>query len=419
MESRCVSKVRYNEDNSYIFFKMLTTLFVSLTLIYKIGNIENKYYPTLLACSALIFTFLSLFKCFVNKKRELDSVFTLGKFFFILFLLIQVFLEVYAIFLLVIGKTERIFISTNLQSILAPFYFISIVYLFKKDSLNIILWALIINFYLCFFVNIFTYGISGIIDVFNAVINGNIGSDAGHAFEVHDNSFAMGFFFIFLILNPKYELKYKRFILFSLFVGIFFGQKRIEFLAIVIVLALWFLNSLFGVFTSKLRYYILFLLMIIAYFFCFAYVKMSISGKLTDLLSNFNINMMGRNYFYDLISNYCTFSIRYVGMGKNSAGLILSTIYPGYGVSNLHNDILKMYFENGFIMFSILLGIYLFVIPIFSIKKYSYRAGIKNILIIIFLFICYSTDNIDAYIIVQVSLLIILLFNCIMNKDNK
>ena len=130
------------------------------------------------------------------------------------------------------------------------------------------------------------------------------------------------------------------------------------------------------------------------------------------ILESFGINfhnLHGRNYFWNTIGSYATFELSFLGIGRNSVHYILATRHPYMNVGGVHNDILKLFVENGFLMFSGWLFYYFLFLP----KQIYKRLGTPTMklfyLLTVYKVIIYATDNIETYFISQYFYLLIVL----------
>ena len=394
------------------FYQYFFILFYSVVLINRIGKFENPYSQIMEAGFETIFICLVLVT-HMKQIREKTLIETFAKKWVKLFFLMQFAIQVYSFLLALFNYTSIDLLSSNIYSFIYPLFVFSMVVCFKDDALKVFSASICTNFLLCFIINVLVCGPECIHDVILSNLEQSSIGLSG-VFEVHRTSFAAGILFLYYFINK--ETDNRVFYLIVLGMAIFFGQKRIEFLAIIIVLLLIVFDKLYKyLFRTSSRYRMLEILMGGSILLCFLYVYISVGGGLKMILNNYGINMMGRDSFYRVISEYAYFSPSYLGIGRNAAGHIISNTFAGR-FTVLHNDILKMYVECGFFGFFIWLYINLIYIPN-RVKKYnSYKAALNVILIIIYLFICYLTDNCETYAVVQAGFMLIIIFSSI-NRD--
>ena len=101
------------------------------------------------------------------------------------------------------------------------------------------------------------------------------------------------------------------------------------------------------------------------------------------------VDMKGRNYYYTTILKLSEFTLTYPGIGRNVITRLLTSTYKYMSVAGVHSDIIKMYVENGFILFGFWLWYYLFHIRHYYKKKYGYKVAIMYSVFTIYTYILY------------------------------
>ena len=202
-------------------------------------------------------------------------------------------------------------------------------------------------------------------------------------FEVHDLTFAMGFFLIYFVYFGKKEnIKhlYSKIIISILYV--IWGYKRIEFAAIAITFILF-------IFIGRKRKELSFKTTVITgvvLAVSLIYVFLASSGLLSILAEKYNVNFMGRLYTYvdKLIEELRT----------------RGTLYKGWMLlSGMHSDTLKKYIELGFIGF-IVWTIYVIKIKTIKFKnEFSDKVAAIYLMFTVYSFVLYLTDNVFEYYI--------------------
>ena len=76
--------------------------------------------------------------------------------------------------------------------------------------------------------------------------------------------------------------------------------------------------------------------------------------------------------------------------------------YSYLNVGGVHSDILKIYIENGFILFGLWLWYYLIAITKSFAKKINTSTAVLFFTLTIYTFILYFTDNVENYFIYQI-----------------
>ena len=96
------------------------------------------------------------------------------------------------------------------------------------------------------------------------------------------------------------------------------------------------------------------------------------------------------------------FKVSFLGLGRNVVGEILASEYRYLHVAGVHSDLIKMYAENGFVMYGLWLWYYLYKITTLYKKKYGYNPAVLYFALTIFMFILYATDNTENYYVCQI-----------------
>ena len=180
----------------------------------------------------------------------------------------------------------------------------------------------------------------------------------------------------------------------------FLGIKRIAIGAIIFILLFSTLLKLLHV---ESQYTICAISTIAGVFLCYIYIYMLINGNwFFDMVNKLGINLMGRNYYFTAIANLAEFKLGFLGIGRNGVARLLSSEYVYLGVGGVHNDILKMYVENGFVMFGLWL-IYYIVYLFHKYKKtYGLSPAVMYFLTTVYTFFLYTTDNTEVYFMCQI-----------------
>ena len=107
--------------------------------------------------------------------------------------------------------------------------------------------------------------------------------------------------------------------------------------------------------------------------------------------------------------NYADFNIFFPGIGRNVLTVLFQTELSSLNVAVTHSDIIKMYVENGFILFG-LWAIYFLVVLKRRIKnRFGLRMGIIYFEMMIYTFGLYLSDNNEIFFICTIFLYNILI----------
>ena len=174
----------------------------------------------------------------------------------------------------------------------------------------------------------------------------------------------------------------------------FMGFKRIVLLAIFVVVVVHVIHSHLGKKAGAQIYSAgLFLLAVC----CFVFVVLLYNGFISSWMSGHSLNVMGRNYYWQATVDNSVFSPLYIGAGVNSLTHLFTTSYSFLHVGGVHCDILKYYYEIGFFGFLCWLGYFLVYLPAWIRKVCGEETFNAYVLITLFMFVLFFTDNVDIY----------------------
>lgn len=300
---------------------------------------------------------------------------------------IKILLHLYTFVLIALGLTEAKYASSNMFTYINALSAIALVYLLGEKAWDVGIESLILTWVLSLLWQIIRYG----------------GSFYSHL-EFNDLAFASGYLFIyFAIVKKKWSKKEFIHFLFMLLV-LAAAAKRIGIAALFAVLIFNFFVMFFYKNKRlldklcKVTSIILFLLM---YLFVYLIINGSIFEFVTNNFDNMANFLMGRNWYWKVLADMCNFSPMFLGYGRNASATIFTTDFAYLHVGNVHSDILKVYMENGFILFGLWLWTYLFKFRKDICKKIGNDNSYVFYICTIYTFLVYLTDNTETYLITQ------------------
>lgn len=302
--------------------------------------------------------------------------------------------------------------STILYLILAWGFVCYGFYLFGKKALDYTFWAGVVSYILGSVLPLAFY--YGPIYVWRYFAGSLVGKELAGSYymEVHDLTFAMGFYFLYyLFFENKSEKLHKTKVVIALFM-IVFGLKKIEILALVLSMAIYLLMMRKGKSTT-FKSVIFFVGFTVG---AFAYIYLTKSGLLDALTVKLGLDAKNRIGYYSYAAKYFEITPFYFGQGYTYFSRLWAQLYlehfriDGYAIAAaLHSDILVMYIEVGFLPF-IWWIYYSFVKKVKLIKRnYGNVVSECALLLTIYLFTLYLTDNTSTYFITQMAYLLVLL----------
>lgn len=359
---------------------------------------------------SFIIGFISFISFLVGSKYKFEknqnlkkSLGFLLKNFFVPALLIHL----YSLVMIILGFFSKDYLCSNISMYSPILLAVSSIYLFGDKALNYCCTSLILSWFISI---IFSFCLKGFRILPYAILQGYFGSGSNlgitvNYFELHDLILSCGMILIYITLFANNKLKSNFMLILFVFIISLLGVKRIAALAFIMVYIMYrFLNKMSQKHKQKFYKIISYSVIIICYLFIFALMN----ENLVDFLNNkLHINLMGRNYYYSAISKYGNFSINYLGLGRSSVSTILTSTLSYLKVGGVHSDILKMYIENGFIVFGLWMIHYLVKIPKKLCKLNKYKTAFLYFCLIIYTFVLYFTDNVENYFIYQLFLCLI------------
>lgn len=283
-----------------------------------------------------------------------------------------------------LGRAVSMFLNSSISIILV----LSVYYLFGQKTIKYTYYACILNYCVVIIKFIMDYGINGLFHFIE--LNE---SWTARYLEVHELTFIFGLFFIYYFLLKEKKENYIKIIILSLF--IFLGYKRITFLALgVVILIDFILNKI----NLKNRGKVIKIGSIILFLCSIAYLWVCTNGYdfLVGISQEYNIDFMGRLDVFKYLINNEKLNLLFEGNGYMYGEALLNN----NNVNNIvavHNDILRMYLEYGFIGFCIYFINIIFCNYNRLEKRFSHNSSNAYILFLIYTIIHYTTDNLIIY----------------------
>lgn len=227
--------------------------------------------------------------------------------------------------------------------------------------------------------------------------------------EIHELTFAIGLYILYFIVSPE-KLRERRFSLITFALAVFCflsGFKRIGAAAI-------FGSVFLNLAMRRLKRHISEIAVIVscvAVFSAFGYICAVRLGVFDLLAERFNVDTMGRSELYGLIRDYYSVNPSYIGQGAGFVSRFFTDNLNEIGVTGLHNDILHVYIDLGFLGFWIWSVMHL---PVRTAKLYK-RQGSGGAIIAMTLFsyilITGMTDNTIYYTYVTAAVSMLIMSN--------
>lgn len=275
---------------------------------------------------------------------------------------------------------------------------------YGKKVLNLLFQSLVINNIIGMLYAIFKYGIGEFIKFISNPFSEqwNIWVKEGkisNCLELHEVTLTLGLFFLLIIAFKEIHFyKSRKTTIICLILLLILGFKRIQVLALAATLMANYIilrKAKKCAFKDAIK-----LITIGVIIVSLAYVYLISNEKILEIANRYDINFMSRLEWYISISKYFRFSPLYMGQGWGSLSVLISSI----GVIGVHSDILRMYFDAGFIGFVVWICYYFYYISAYLKRKDIYTCKLY-LVIMIYTIVTYLTDNTLNYFVFQVVLL--------------
>lgn len=353
-------------------------------------------------------------------KYSYESLFTF-KAYFIPHLLIHA----YTILLIIFNIVDKNLFTTNLKVYIPVLLVVTSLSFFGEKILKyncialVVAWfATVIGTILFKGFEIFPYSLNQMVSTFFGEFDKNNYSITKNYLEMHDIVLAIGYILIYYFYKTKkFSKKELLFLILILFFEIL-GLKRIVILGLLVV---FIIKKILDKFPDDKKYKLAKYIGIASVFLCYLFIFiLSNTDIFYTLVSKLGINTMGRTYYYQKIISYSNFSPFFLGLGRNSVWYIFTSKMPYSAAVGVHSDIIKMFVENGFIVFGLWCWYYLVNLTKKYKEKYGYKTSLLYFFTIIYSFSLYLTDNTENYFICQIfSISIPIVFYLSYIKDTK
>ena len=332
--------------------------------------------------------------------------------FLLLYLFPQVLMYLYSLLLVVFGVSEWRFLGTNLTSFIPIAFSVICFVLFKDKAYKYICYSI----FLSWIISIVSATIrNGFVIFKQAVIQGYFDHyykvpylAKDNYFEIHDIVLSLGYFIVFYIfayrLFNKKDKSWNNLFLVIFLVISLLGIKRIAVLGVIIAFVFYLLFNRLGNKRKQICIFAGWFGLIV----CLAFVGVIRSGNwFFDVIEKIGINTAGRVRYFKAVLDLTEFSPFYFGLGRGAVNRILTSELSYLGVAGVHSDIIKLYVENGFVLFCFWLWYYLIFIPHYYSKRFNIQSMVIYFAIAIYMFVLYLTDNTDTYFACQLLFTII------------
>ncbi|MCC8161142.1 MAG: O-antigen ligase family protein [Oscillospiraceae bacterium] len=305
----------------------------------------------------------------------------------------------WSIFLWIVNLESIDFILRGTAKFMYQFLVLMIIfsatYLFGERAVYTTFYGIALANTIILLINLGTYGP---VESFNSVVAMITGSGEQTGFtramEIHDITFTYGFFIIYFLFFAVHN-KERSICIFTAVFYFLLGWKRIAMAALPVAL---FFGLILGRMKSKTRITFMKFIMWTVVILSFTYIVITRVGLFEQITDYFGLDTMGRNEIYNYIKKYYNISVGFMGYGFEYTTVILQQIAAdnpeaNIGVVALHNNILTVYIELGFVGFWAWV-IYTFVFQLnWVLNHWGEKTAMLFFMCEMYIFITYTTDN--------------------------
>jgi hypothetical protein len=269
---------------------------------------------------------------------------------------------------------------------------------YGKDLFKIISAAALLSY---FYSLVFAFMGLGVVESIHYIMSpGSYLNNVSRWFEMHDLVFSIGFIIIYLVSG--YNGKPKKNILLILLTAFAFyvGHKRIALVGLFVsIIVSAIISNRAKRRTIQVWKILIILLSTLA--LCYVYTYLLSTGVFEAIMLKYNVNLMGRDRIYASFRPFYYYSVSFVGNGYGFTAQYLldnalALMKQLHGALGLHNDILRLYIELGFIGSLVWHFWYLIRIPN-TMKQYDFSTLKLFMAFMIYAYIVYLTDNTTTY----------------------
>lgn len=388
---------------------VLKICFIFATAFAMMCDYFNLPWYTYLAYFAFFFGIAAFKILWTGDRADLHYI----KWFAIAATLPYIVMLMFSLFIWYYTQQQMVYISRGVSRIafqlLGIAFAFGICILFQKDALYLFLDGLILGNVLLVLKVITANGAGAFINaaVQQIVTGGETEIPIMRQLEIHDATFAIGLYILFFIIQHR---RARHPLIYLIITGALFmiGFKRSAIASIILLTFVFFLLRIIVKGLYRVTIAVIGLAMAIVSMLYVVIIENHIFDYLVELLG---VNTMGRMGLYDMFSDAYNMSITFTGYGMGWTTRLISTWYESgvldHNFGALHNDILTMYLELGFIGFVVWLIAELYLKGRITGMFYGDRMEIIVFVLSLYTFITYFSDNTHFYPCVQTALYLI------------
>ncbi len=379
--------------------RFISTLILAVSFMGKInGKYVPWFFPYAIIAPIMIIYSIDYYNCATEEIKRLGkSILYISLVPYLVAMIYSVVLA--SVHMNIVDSNMRALSITLQEAFIVLFVIVTFNY-FKDETLEIMINATILSYFLSFTNAIYNVGVDG----FLRYVSNLTGRETylNRWFEIHGIGLSIGLLLLYEIAFSHRKSVSKIITMTCILV---LCWKRIALLGVVGVLILWIFTNGKSKLIRKMILQVVLSGIIVS---CFLYVMLLSSGRLYYYAAKIGLDFSNRKFLYDFISRFYEWSFTFCGHGLGFTGKYLQSIAHtsrGLAIMNMqaiHSDILKTYIDLGFWGSMLWFSWYIWVVPQKmyvlggEISKYIYC------LVAFYVYMTYATDNTSAYYIFRV-----------------
>lgn len=400
-----VAETSYRKMPIWITVVVVACLFFAAMGEWKVLNIALKGLPKIVSLGVVGIAFLNLFVTadFKEFKKAAD--------FLPILLLLIVVIATFSLLIWAISFTAQYEVTRGFSKLffqgITVMIVVSLVYLYGSAGIDVLYWGIVAANTTIMVIEAAKSGISDSIQSLVYCIV-TFGEAAGFVreMELHDITFLFGQFLIYYLCFAKNTTKSQKKLRYcKIAISIFFlllGLKRSTFAAATLVVCM-------VVFIRSRKNRMLWIMLVGCGLFAIAWGYMYVvwNGSFLKLMAYLEVDMMGREFFWEWARDFYRFSPDFLGRGFEAETAIITSWYKAGRINHLypfHNNFLKVFVELGFWGFTSWVGIQTILFPLYWGKKHSDETALLYIALFAYMYVTYLTDNTAFYFWVSIGL---------------
>lgn len=397
---------------------------VSFMSAYEIfyGSVKSPMWYVLYYGKYYLVVVYAVFTYMLQDKKDKEAA-VVRKKYSQLFLIVPLVIFLYSVLIWLIERPSSDFITRGISNTvfrcISYVGGIAIALSLKKDAPRYGIYAALITYGIGLLLGICNEGW----DFFTTALFFRQTSAQGTYTELHELAFVIGLYLIFLFfINNKKFISNPKPLMILCCICFIIGWKRIGIGALFVVTVYMIcckliqkknINMTLAIRNRKVTFDIMKITEIAAVIGCVLYVALTTSNELVSSVEAGGVNLMGRNIIYNYFRRFYDFSVGFFGHGVGFVSRQFdyatpADLYNMISIKALHNDLMRVFIEIGFLGFVIWCCYWLVGVPRCIEKIAGKESAFVCLCLILYSFITYTTDNTEGYFNFQMHLVMLI-----------